>query len=182
MVKPAAAPVDPLAEAPAAVWYVRPPAGGQFGPAGVQVMREWLGQRRVGPDYLVWREGWPDWRPAAFVFPQLGGGQAAGMQQAAAEGRPQAGLVAGAGIAGTAGPFNADWVDAIIDSRPSISPRRRHAQPQSNLSLVITLVIILLALVLAIVLIRLAIIQSRESAPSSQWQPVRPAAFATRWV
>ena len=120
-------------------------------------MRDWLGQRRVGPDYLVWREGWPDWQPALQVFPQLGGGQAAAAPQASA------------GIASPASPeFNDDWVEAIIDTRPAIHPRRRHAAPQSNLSLIITLVIILLALVLAIVLIRIAIIQSRQAGNTSQ--------------
>lgn len=66
---------DPLAEAGDVVWYVRPASGGQFGPAGSEVMRSWLRQGRVGSDSLVWREGWPDWRQAAGVFPQLGTGQ-----------------------------------------------------------------------------------------------------------
>jgi hypothetical protein len=64
-----------LAEAGNVVWYVRPASGGQFGPAGSEVMRSWLQQGRVGVDSLVWREGWPDWRQAAKVFPQLGTGQ-----------------------------------------------------------------------------------------------------------
>ncbi len=66
---------DPLAEAGDAVWYVRPGSGGQFGPAGNEVMRSWLQQGRVGADSLVWREGWPDWREAGKVFPQLGAGR-----------------------------------------------------------------------------------------------------------
>jgi len=66
---------DPLTEAGDAVWYVRPASGGQFGPASGEVMRSWLGQGRVGADSLVWREGWPDWRQAAKVFPQLGAGR-----------------------------------------------------------------------------------------------------------
>jgi hypothetical protein len=66
-----AAPVDPIAEAPNAVWYVRPPSGGQFGPARGDVMRKWLGEGRVSADSLVWRDGWGDWKPAATTFPQL---------------------------------------------------------------------------------------------------------------
>lgn len=62
---------DPLAEAPGSVWYVRPPSGGQFGPASAEVMRNWLDEGRVGSDALVWREGWQDWREAAETFPQL---------------------------------------------------------------------------------------------------------------
>lgn len=62
---------DPLAEAPNAVWYVRPPTGGQFGPAPADVMRNWLAEGRVSADSLVWREGWRDWQEAGQVFPQL---------------------------------------------------------------------------------------------------------------
>lgn len=63
---------DPIAEAPMAIWYVRPSAGGQYGPARGDVMRRWVGEGRVTSDSLVWREGWPDWRPATKVFPDLG--------------------------------------------------------------------------------------------------------------
>ncbi len=62
---------DPITEAPDAVWYVRPPSGGQFGPADGAVMRRWLGEGRVSADALVWREGWPDWKTAGPVFPSL---------------------------------------------------------------------------------------------------------------
>ncbi len=64
---------DPIAEAPGAVWYVRPPTGGQFGPADGKIMRRWLTEGRVSADALVWREGWPDWRSAGPVFPALEG-------------------------------------------------------------------------------------------------------------
>ena len=64
---------DPIAEAPAAVWYVRPPTGGQYGPARGDVMRKWVGEGRVSNDSLVWREGWTDWRTAGQVFPSLAG-------------------------------------------------------------------------------------------------------------
>ena len=62
---------DPITEAPDAVWYVRPPTGGQFGPADGAIMRRWLGDGRVSADALVWREGWPDWKIAGPVFPSL---------------------------------------------------------------------------------------------------------------
>jgi hypothetical protein len=66
------APVDPIDEAPEAVWYVRPPTGGQYGPARGDVMRRWLGEGRVSRDSLVWRDGWVDWRNAVQAFPALG--------------------------------------------------------------------------------------------------------------
>jgi hypothetical protein len=66
-----AAPADPIAEAPQMIWYVRPPSGGQFGPATGEIMRTWLTEGRVAAESLVWREGWRDWQEAGVVFPQL---------------------------------------------------------------------------------------------------------------
>lgn len=63
---------DPLAEAGNVVWYVRPPSGGQFGPATGDVMRTWISEGRVSADSLVWREGWRDWQEAGKVFAQMG--------------------------------------------------------------------------------------------------------------
>ena len=71
----APAPSDPLSQAPDVVWYVRPPTGGQFGPATGDVMRNWIAEGRVSPDSLVWREGWRDWQEASGVFDQLGAGE-----------------------------------------------------------------------------------------------------------
>ena len=62
---------DPLGEDPSTVWYVRPPSGGQFGPADANVMRAWFKEGRVTADSLVWREGWRDWVEAVTVFPKL---------------------------------------------------------------------------------------------------------------
>jgi len=71
---------DPIAEAPAAIWYVRPPTGGQYGPARGDIMRKWISEGRVSSDSLVWREGWTDWQNAGKLFPSL---QAAGSAPAA---------------------------------------------------------------------------------------------------
>jgi hypothetical protein len=68
---PAPAGPDAIDENPEAVWYVRPPSGGQFGPAKGDVMRKWLAEGRVSPDALVWREGWADWKEAEPMFPSL---------------------------------------------------------------------------------------------------------------
>jgi hypothetical protein len=68
-------PPDPIAEAPEMIWYIRPPSGGQFGPASGDLMRTWLSEGRISADSLVWREGWHDWQEAAAVFPKLRGSQ-----------------------------------------------------------------------------------------------------------
>jgi len=62
---------DPIAEAPSAIWYVRPPTGGQYGPARGDIMRKWIAEGRVSSDSLVWREGWTDWQNAGKLFPAL---------------------------------------------------------------------------------------------------------------
>ena len=62
-------PPDPISEAPEMIWYVRPPSGGQFGPAAGDIMRGWLAEGHVSADSLVWREGWRDWQEAGKVFP-----------------------------------------------------------------------------------------------------------------
>jgi hypothetical protein len=62
---------DPIDSAPAAIWYVRPPTGGQYGPARGDVMRKWISEGRVSSDSLVWREGWTDWQNAGKLFPSL---------------------------------------------------------------------------------------------------------------
>lgn len=86
-VAPAAMPAvsDPIAEAPTAVWYVRPPTGGQYGPARGDILRRWIAEGRVSSDSLVWREGWTDWRNAGQLFPGL---NAAGGPAAAAVAAP----------------------------------------------------------------------------------------------
>jgi len=63
--------VDPIAEDPEAVWYVRLPSGSQYGPAGGDIFQTWLDEGRVVSDSLVWREGWAEWQTASQVFPQL---------------------------------------------------------------------------------------------------------------
>ncbi len=60
--------VDPIAAAPQAKWFVRPPSGGQFGPAPGSVLRNWMAEGRVTEESYIWREGWPEWRKADQVF------------------------------------------------------------------------------------------------------------------
>jgi len=77
---------DPLTEAGDVVWYVRPPSGGQFGPAGPDIMQEWINEGRVSADSLVWREGWGDWQEASAVFPRFSASEASPQSVGAAAG------------------------------------------------------------------------------------------------
>lgn len=67
---------DPFADAPDAVWYVRPVSGEQFGPVKANIVRQWLTERRIQADTLVWREGWEEWKTADKVFSSLASGGA----------------------------------------------------------------------------------------------------------
>lgn len=63
--------LDPISAGPHLIWYVRPPSGGQYGPAEGDVMRQWVQEGRVTADSLVWQEGWDEWRSAIEIFPQI---------------------------------------------------------------------------------------------------------------
>jgi len=59
---------DPIDASPHLLWYVRPVAGGQYGPAEGTILRRWLAEGRVSDNTLVWQEGWEEWREAREVF------------------------------------------------------------------------------------------------------------------
>jgi len=54
-----------------AKWFVRPPSGGQFGPASPQLLMEWIAERRVTSDSYLWCEGMPQWQAATDLIPEL---------------------------------------------------------------------------------------------------------------
>jgi hypothetical protein len=60
-----------FASAPNAAWYVRPPSGGQYGPADQQLLQLWILENRVTSDSLLWREGQAQWIPSATLLPEL---------------------------------------------------------------------------------------------------------------
>lgn len=70
--------IDILKIDPDATWYVRPPGGGQYGPADGEVLRSWIGEGRVAATALVWRDGWPQWRQADEAIPELAASMPAG--------------------------------------------------------------------------------------------------------
>jgi hypothetical protein len=61
---------DFAAGASQATWYVRPPSGGQYGPATTELLRQWIEEGRVSATALLWREGWPQWRDAREALPE----------------------------------------------------------------------------------------------------------------
>ncbi len=72
-VQPSSNSLAALRESPNALWHVRPPSGGQYGPASGEIFFQWIVERRVTGESLVWREGWPEWLVAANVFQEYFG-------------------------------------------------------------------------------------------------------------
>jgi hypothetical protein len=71
-----APPAAATAPSPAAnhepiAWYVRPAAGGQFGPATTEVFQKWIEDGRVAVDSWVWRTGWADWKAGGEALAQI---------------------------------------------------------------------------------------------------------------
>ncbi|QGJ69401.1 Hypothetical protein PBC10988_10830 [Planctomycetales bacterium 10988] len=71
-----------------ATWYLRLPAGNQYGPITEDQVRQWVRERRVTPDSMIWNQGWPNWKKASEVFPELAGGST----PSSAPGPPQVNL------------------------------------------------------------------------------------------
>ena len=157
---------DAIDESPAAVWYVRPATGGQFGPASSDIMRAWIKEGRVGASSLVWRAGWPEWRSAAATFPQLGTllaspAVAVAPPQAVPSASPVATVVANGSGPTLAGGFPlAQSVQAVAAGlslpadvpNPALSQSLRRRKQQSN-NLVASAILALVSIVLVIVLV-----------------------------
>lgn len=60
-----------LNEAADANWFVRPPSGGQFGPAPSHLLMAWIAECRVTAESYLWREGFADWQLASELVPEL---------------------------------------------------------------------------------------------------------------
>lgn len=167
---PVAAAADPIAEAPAAVWYVRPPGGDQYGPARGDVMRRWIGEGRVSTDSLVWREGWADWLTASDVFPSL---KSAPVQPP----DPPSAAIA---------PTKSDSL-ASAAAEPSLPARsarltnryETRRKQGSGLGIAVIVILGLLCVVLAVLLVYVFVFSSSGGTPPKTKSPAR-AAHAAR--
>ena len=92
---------------PEATWYVRPPSGGQYGPASTDLLRQWIEEGRVAATSLLWRDGWQQWRTASEALPEMDG---------QLPGQPVAGTFAAA----SAPPAN-DPLAAAVSGAPTVT-------------------------------------------------------------
>ena len=60
-----------LVNAVDAKWFVRPPSGGQFGPASSQLLMNWITESRVTAESFLWRDGLVQWQLASELVPEL---------------------------------------------------------------------------------------------------------------
>jgi len=151
---------DVLAEDPAAVWYVRPATGGQFGPATSEIMRGWLTEGRVGGNALVWRTGWADWRGASEIFPELAGakevsggvmgGAAAAGGATAAGGSLPLGHVVQSGFSAPAA-VNPAGSGAVPTLTQTVRRRRKQRDTRMFMSAALGVIVVILAIILVIV-------------------------------
>jgi hypothetical protein len=56
-------------------WFVRPPSGNQYGPATTQMLLDWIAEKRVTADALLWRDGLDTWFSARELIPEPFGGE-----------------------------------------------------------------------------------------------------------
>lgn len=52
-------------------WYVRPPSGGQFGPADTTLLATWIDENRITADSYLWRDGMEQWQLASELLPEV---------------------------------------------------------------------------------------------------------------
>ena len=141
---------DPIAESPDSVWYVRPAAGGQYGPARGDVMRRWLSEGRVSADSMVWREGWADWRLAAPVFPALESAPSAAPSSSSAK----SAAVKPAAVK-SAPSFLVPGDEEQDISKPVAAPARRGAvKKKSIVPLIILGLLIVVLLIVTVIILR----------------------------
>jgi hypothetical protein len=156
-----------ISEAPNAAWYVRPPSGGQYGPAIGSVFWDWLNEKRVGENSLVWREGWGTWQAARDVFPDFFRTQATPilmkpvppMESMATP--PIVAPVVSSPIAALPTAARTDSktldisaVDPTSETRRSVQIRRKKSHSK-NLVLLVVLSVIALLMVVALVVVLL---------------------------
>ncbi len=145
------APSAPQAPTPESIaWYVRPAAGGQFGPATTEVFQQWIEDGRVAVDSWVWRTGWSDWKAGGEALAQI-------------PDRPS--LEPGASIAAASMPNVAPVVttEALVGAAAHIEPAsadirraeiKRRKDRVRKLSTILALVALAMLLALVFVLAR----------------------------
>ncbi len=87
-----------------AQWYIQTQAGQRYGPVAREELDRWVEEGRVTAQCQVWMEGWPEWRLAPEIFPQIRDSSQQFQQPTGQQ--PSAGDVLGGGGQQAGSPFN----------------------------------------------------------------------------
>jgi hypothetical protein len=102
-------------------WFVRPPSGGQYGPATTQMLLDWIVEKRVTADSLLWRDGLDTWYSARELVPEPFGGLSAGRPSTPGDIPPPA-VVSPAALAPKSAETSPLSVSPLSVSPLSVSP------------------------------------------------------------
>ena len=143
-----------ISDAPNAAWYVRPPSGGQYGPALGSVFWDWLNEKRVGENSLVWREGWGTWQAAKDVFPDFFRPVPPSAKTKQVSPSPSAippvQTSPKSEVRNASEPQGLQGIDTKVESRRNVQLRRKKSHSRN---LVILVGLSILALVLVVILV-----------------------------
>ena len=102
---------------------------------------------------MVWREGWPDWKRAEQVFPLLFAPTA------------ETGTSGGAATSNFAD--DGDWVDVLIDTKPTVgnhgAAHPPHTKGKPNNTLVIVSIFLILLCVLLVIVMATVFMQEKKN-------------------
>jgi hypothetical protein len=148
---PAAGSASPAAastpQASGEIWYLRHPLHGHFGPTNWETLRRWAAEERISAESLIWREGWPDWQPAAALLPSLTSSESAVAAPRHRDPLDLDALAAAGAVGGLGGhPFGA--------AAQRMAARRKNALTMRVVSIVLVAAVTVLACVLLFVLMR----------------------------
>ncbi|MEM9365937.1 MAG: DUF4339 domain-containing protein [Planctomycetota bacterium] len=139
-----------------ATWYVRPPSGGQYGPADGLVMKQWISEGRVSDTAMVWRDGWNDWQPASSIVSgintlntgvQLHTNQPSGNHPGDSDATPDGGTTS------VSASTKAAMVAAKAPERPTASSRNPRIRAERRITLNVALAMIFVCLLAVLIFV-----------------------------
>jgi hypothetical protein len=162
-------------------WFVRPPSGGQYGPAAEIVLRQWIQEGRITPDTLVWREGDPEWKPASAYFSEMSGGPAP-LSMAAPSQRAMTPAIGPVATPNAPTPKGAGELDAASAATAMLIARRKRARSTGLLMMGILIVLVLVLLPILIYVLTNQNQTPPASEPSGRLPGVHSIEPEPRWT
>ncbi len=140
-------------------WFVRPPSGGQFGPAQTRLLLDWINERRVTGDSLIWCDGMSQWQLASQIIPECFVGSSVAIRYLPIAATPPTTTTElDAATAASTTPESVTKLDSLSEASSSsgtsqvgsVSVKKRKAKKQ-QLWIMISLIVVALCLLAALV-------------------------------